>query len=51
MKNQHFEPELSSEAINEMAQLCGGYSHTNRIQDDFGDTSWLDEFIEDYLGG
>jgi hypothetical protein len=52
MKNQHFEPELSSEAINEMTQLRGsGYRQVNQIQDDFGDTSWLDGFIEDYLGG
>ena len=51
MKNLYTENELSPEAINEMAAICGGYSHTNRIQDDFGDTSWLDEFIEDYLGG
>jgi hypothetical protein len=53
MKNQHFEPELSSEALNEMAAICGGYSHTNRIQDDFGiDDSWLESFIEDYnIGG
>ena len=53
MKNQHFEPELSSEALNELNQLCGGgYRQVNRIQDDFGiDDSWLDAFVEDFLGG
>jgi hypothetical protein len=52
MKNQHFEPELSSEALNELTALCGGgYRQVARINDDFGDTSWLDEFVEDYLGG
>jgi hypothetical protein len=53
MKNLYTENELSPEAINEMAAICGGYSHTNRIQDDFGiDDSWLESFIEDYnIGG
>jgi hypothetical protein len=52
MKNLYTESELSPEAINEMAQLCGGYRQVNRIQDDFGiDDSWLDAFVEDYLGG
>jgi hypothetical protein len=52
MKNYQTEPELSSEALNELTNLCGsGYRQVNRICDDFGDTSWLDEFVEDYLGG
>ena len=52
MKNLYTESELSPEAINELSQLSGSYSHTNRIQDDFGiDDSWLDAFVEDYLGG
>jgi hypothetical protein len=50
MKNLYTENELSPEAINEMTQLCGsGYRQVNLIQDDFGDTSWIDEFVEDYL--
>ena len=53
MKNLYTESELSPEAINELSQLCGGYSQVNRIQDDFGiDDSWLESFIEDYnIGG
>jgi hypothetical protein len=49
MKNQHFESELSSEALTELANLTGGNRQVNRIYDDFGDTSWLDEWVEDYL--
>jgi len=53
MKKLYTENELSPEAINEMAAICGGYSQVNRIQDDFGiDDSWLESFIEDYnIGG
>ena len=52
MKN-YTENELSLEALNEQTALCGGgYRQVNRIQDDFGiDDSWLDAFVEDYLGG
>jgi hypothetical protein len=45
------ENELSPEALNELSALCGGYRQVNRINDDFGDTSWLDEFVEDFLQG
>lgn len=52
MKNYHAEPELSNEALNELTALCGsGYRQVNRIHDDFGDTSWLDEWVEEYIGG
>lgn len=49
MKSYYTEPELSSEALNELTALCGGYRQVNRINDDFGiDDSWLESFIEDY---
>jgi hypothetical protein len=51
MKTNYDNNELSPEALNELNQLCGGYSHTNRIQDDFGDTSWIDGWVEEYLQG
>jgi len=45
------EQELSPEALNELTELCGGYKQQNKFCDDFGDTSWLDEFVEDFLQG
>jgi hypothetical protein len=52
VKNTYTENELSAEALNELSQLCGGgYRQVAKFQDDFGDTSWLDEFVEDFLQG
>jgi len=52
MKN-YIENELSSEVLNELANLCGGYRQVNHTNDDFGiDDLWLESFIEDYnIGG
>ena len=51
MNTKYTESELSLETNNLLTELCGCHAQTNRIQDDFGDTSWLDEFIEDFIGG
>lgn len=48
MKN-YTENELSSEALNELTELCGGYKQQTKFNDTFGiDDSWLESFIEDY---
>ena len=50
MKQQHIESEISLETQNLLSELCGGLEPF-RANDDFGDTAWLDEFIEDFIGG
>ena len=50
MKTKHFESELSSEALTELAALNVNIGANYRVADfDFGiDDSWLESFIEDY---
>ena len=50
MNTKYTESELSLETENLLTELCGGYS-TSRFEDDFGSTEWIDEFIEDFIGG
>jgi hypothetical protein len=49
MKNYKVETEFDSQTEALLESICGRDS--NQTYDDFGDTSWLDEFVEDYLGG
>ena len=48
MKNKHFEPELSTEAL---ALLADFDTPTFDADDDTIDDSWLDAFVEDRFGG
>jgi len=43
------ETEFDSQTEALLESICG--RGDNQAFDDFGDTSWLDEFVEDYLGG
>jgi hypothetical protein len=49
MKNYKVETEFDSQTEALLESICG--RNSNQAYDDFGDTSWLDEFVEDYLGG
>jgi hypothetical protein len=49
MKNYKVETEFDSQTEALLESICGRDS--KQAFDDFGDTSWLDEFVEDYLGG
>jgi hypothetical protein len=49
MKNYKVETEFDSQTEALLNSLCGRGDDT--FTDDFGDTSWLDEFVEDFIGG
>jgi hypothetical protein len=50
MKNYKLETEFDTQTEALLEEVCGRDNSTPF--DDFGDTSWLDEFIEDYnIGG
>jgi hypothetical protein len=49
MKNYKLETEFDTQTEALLEEVCG--RDKNTFYDDFGDTSWLDEFIEDYIGG
>ena len=47
MKQLHSENELSSEVL----AILNDFEPSRFDDDDFGDTSWLDEVFEDRFGG
>ena len=51
-KQQLIGDELDAETL-QLLNEVGGYYHPHQTRrlDDIFDTSWLDGFIEDYLGG
>lgn len=50
MKQRHFEAELDGNVEALIDDICGR-TKVNTFDDDFGDTNWLDEFVEDFLQG
>jgi hypothetical protein len=49
MKNYKVETEFDSQTEALLESICG--RNSNQAYDDFGDTSWLDEWVEDFLQG
>ena len=49
MRNAHFEPELDRNTEALIDSICG--RSQGEAFDDFGDTEWVTEFIEDFLQG
>ena len=50
MRNAHFEPEIDGNIEALINDICGR-TKVNQFEDDFGSTEWLDEWMEDFIGG